>query len=457
MLEPTAQENQVSAGASVFPAGERLQDLVDAALVEASRLGARGAEAAVSFARGLSITVRKREVETLEHHRSRSLAVTVFVGNRQGSARTSDWDRDAVAETVAAAVSIARHTQEDPCSGLADPERLAQQIPELELDWPWDITPEVAIELALACESAAFEVSPEVSNSEGAGVGSVRSLACYGNTHGFRGAWKGTRHSLNAGVVAERDGSLQRGHWASVTREPGALEAAEAVGRKAGERAVARLGSRRVATTSVPVLFAAEIGRSLLAHLVGAVSGGSLYRGASFLCDHLGQHIFPSWVRIHEDPHLPRALGSAPFDAEGVATAARDLVAGGTLRGYVLDSYSARRLGMQTTGNAGGIHNLEIKANAGELSDLLRQMGRGLLVTQLMGQGVNLVTGDYSRGAAGFWVEGGELAYPVDEITIAGRLQDMFGGLVAAGRDVDRRGSICSGSLLVERMTVAGE
>jgi len=455
--EAAAQQREQATADSAFPPADKLQDVVDAALAAATGLGAQGAEAAVSFARGLSVTVRKGEVETLEHHRSRSLAVTVFVANRQGSARTSDWDHDAIAETVAAAVDIARHTKQDPCAGLADPERLAQEVPDLELDWPWALTPESAMELAVACESAAFKVSPDLSNSEGAGVGSARSLACYGNSHGFRGAWKGTRHSVSCGVVAERDGSMQRGHWATVAREPGALEAAAAVGRKAGERALSRLGSRRVATTSVPILFAAEIARSLLAHLVGAVSGGSLYRGASFLRDQLGQQVFPSWVRIHEDPHLPRALGSAPFDAEGVATAARDLVAGGTLQGYVLDSYSARRLGMQTTGNAGGVHNLEIDPNAGDQVELLRQMGRGLMVTQLMGQGVNLVTGDYSRGAAGFWVENGELAYPVDEITIAGRLQDMFGHLVAAGHDVDRRGNIRSGSLLIEQMTVAGD
>lgn len=440
-----------------LPSAGELEALVERTLREAARLGAEAAEAAVSFGQGLSVSVRMGEVETLEHHRSRSLAVTVYSGGRQGSASTSAWDQSALAETVAAAVEIARHTQEDPCAGLADPDRLAREIPDLELDWPWPLSPQSAIELARRCEAAALAVSPEVRNSEGAGVGSVRSLACYGTSHGFRGAWSGTRHSLSCGVVAERGGAMQRGHWASIARQAAALEGAEAVGERAGRRAVARLGARRLATARVPVLFAPEVARSLLGHLVGAVSGGALYRGASFLRDRLGQRLFPTWVRIHEQPHLPRALGSAPFDGEGVATRARDLVAAGELRGYVLDSYSARRLGMQTTGNAGGVHNLEIEPNAGDQAALIRQLGRGLLVTQLMGQGVNLVTGDYSRGAGGFWVEDGELAYPVDEITIAGRLQDLFAGLAAAGNDLDARGSIRCGSLLVEQMMVAGD
>jgi PmbA protein len=443
--------------ATDFPTAAALASLVERALAEAARCGASAAETAVSCGRGLSVSVRKAEVETLEHHRSRSLSVTVYVGGRQGSARTSAWDEGALSDTVAAAVAIARHTQDDPCAGLADPQRLAREIPDLQLDWPWDLSAEMAIELASRCEAAAFAAGPEVHNSEGAGVASLRSLACYGNSHGFRGAWSSTRHSLSCAVVADRNGSMQRGGWASVAREAGDLEGVEAVGRRAGERAMARLGARRLATAQVPVLFAPEVARSLLGHLVAAASGGSLYRGASFLRGRLGERLFPGWVRIHEQPHLPRALGSAPFDGEGVATSARDLVSGGELKGYVLDSYSARRLGMATSGNAGGVHNLEVDPSAGDQTALLRQMGRGLLVTQLMGQGVNLVTGDYSRGASGFWVEHGEIAYPVDEITIASRLPDMFLGVLAAGNDVDLRGNIRCGSLLVEEMTVAGD
>lgn len=433
----------------------QLEDLVQQTLAQAAQAGASAAQAQVGLSAGLSVTVRLGEVESIEHQRDRGLGVTVYFGQCKGSASTSDWSPQAVRDTVEAACRIARYTQPDPAAGLADPERLARTLPELDLYHPWPLSPEQAIELARECE-AAGRAESRITNSEGASVHTSRGLSVYGNSHGFIGARLGTNHSLSVSFIAGQDDEMQRDHWYTVARGAGQLEAAAAVGRHAAERAVRKLGASRLSTRQAPVLFSPEVARSLIGHWVSAVSGGSLYRKASFLLDAMGEPIFPAHVRIHEQPHLRGALGSAAFDAEGVATAARDLVSGGILQGYVLDSYSARRLGLTTTGNAGGVHNLTVEPGSQDFLALLKQMDTGLLVTELMGQGINLVTGDYSRGASGFWVQGGEIVQPVQEITIAGNLRQMFAQLLAVGADTDIRSNIRCGSLLIESMTIAG-
>jgi len=441
---------------ALAPEGADLLALVELALEEARTLGATQAEAAISMDVGLSVSVRLGEVETIEYQRDRGLAVTVYLGTRKGSASTADLSDAALRETVAKACSIARFTAEDACAGLADPDTLATDIPELDLAHPWDLTPERACEIALACEAAAMAVDARITNSEGAGVGSHRGVRAYGNTHGFLAAYPGTVHSLSCAVLGSSGEAMERDYWYTTARDWRELESAEAVGRTSGERAVRRLGARQLGTMRVPVLFAPEVARGLVGHFVGAIRGGSQYRRASFLLDSAGKQVFPDWFAISERPHLKRALASAPFDHEGVATRDRELVEGGMLLGYVLGTYSARKLGLRTTGNAGGTHNLIVHGRGRDFDGMLALMDRGLLVTELMGQGVNGVTGDYSRGAAGFWVEGGRLAYPVHEITIAGNLRDMYRAIVDVGADVDARGGIRTGSILVEQMTVAG-
>ncbi len=434
----------------------RVTQAVQQALAVARRLGASAAEASASLDSGLSVNVRLGEVETLEYHRGQNLSVTVYQDHAKGSASSADLSEAAVEEAVAAALRIARHTSSDPCAGLADPALLAREFPDLDLYHPWDIDAAGAIALAQACEAAGRSLDARITNSDGASVDAFAGVSAYGNTHDFLGVRRGTRHSLSCSLIAADDGGMQRDYWYTVSRVPDELEAAETVGRRAAERALRRLGARKLDTRRAPVLFAPELSRGLLGHFVAAISGGALYRKASFLLDALGQPVFPDFVHIHEDPFLPRALGSAAFDQEGVATRRRDLVAGGVLQGYVLASYSACKLGLQSTGNAGGVHNLLIDPGDDDLDGLLRRMGTGLYVTELIGHGVNTVTGDYSRGAAGFWVEDGVIQYPVEEITIAGNLRDMFRGLLAVGRDVDCRGNIRTGSWLVEEMTIAG-
>ncbi len=444
---------------------EGLERLTRMVLEEAHRCGATAAEAAGNLASGLSVTVRKGEVETIEHTRDRGVGITVYFGQRKGSASTTEFSREAVKETVHAACEIARSTAEDPCHGLAPAELMAEEVPDLDLYHPWELEVEKAIELARRCEESALETDPRIGNSEGATVNSHSGFYIYGNSHGFLGAYATTRHNISCSVIAEEKGGMQRDFWYTVARDPEKLEPVEAVGRRAAERAVRRLGGKRLSTRQVPVIFSAEVAGTLLSHFVAAVRGGALYRKASFLLDQLGKSVFPEFVHIFEQPHLKGALGSAPFDQEGVATRQRDLVKGGILQGYVLNSYSACKLGMQTTGNAGGVHNLTIapgsavpaKGESLDLEALLKQMDRGLLVTELMGHGVKLITGDYSRGAAGFWIEGGEIRYPVEEITVAGNLRDMFSRLVMVGEDVDPRGNLRTGSWLIEEMTVAGE
>ena len=441
---------------STLPAADELAGLVQDALNEARQRGADAAEAAASYGQALAVSVRLDRVETLEQQRGRSLAVTVYFGQRRGSASTSDWRPAAVRETVQAACDNARHTAADPCAGLADPALLARDTPALDLFHPWALDAEQAIALARTCEASAREVDQRIVNSEGASVDSASRIRFYGNSNGFGAGYPSSRHSLSCAVVA-RDGSgMQRDYWYSIARDAQALEPASAVGRRAGERTVARLGAQRLSTRQAPVLLVPEMARGLLGHLVSAVTGSALYRNASFLRGQVGQRIMPGFINAREEPHLPAALGSAPFDSEGVATRSRPLVRDGILERYVLDSYSARRLGLESTGNGGGIHNLLLDPGADDFAGLLRRMDTGLVVTQLMGQGINLLTGDYSRGASGFWVEHGEIQYPVEEVTIAGNLRDMFRNIVAVGSDIDRRGVVQTGSIVIDQMTVAG-
>jgi PmbA protein len=434
-----------------------LERLAEAILSEASKAGATAAETEVSQAVGLSVTVRKDEVETISYNRDKGISVTVYIGQRRGHASTADFADESVRATVQKAAAIARFTAEDPFAGLADRDRLAHDFPDLDLFHPWDLSVERAIELGRAAEAAALGSDKRIVNSEGATVSRGESEFVYANTSGFCGGYRSSRHHIDCAVVGDDGGAMQRDYWYTAARAPGDLMPAEEVGRIAGRRTARRLNARRLATLECPVIFEAPEAADLIGSFVSAVSGGSLYRKTSFLIDSLGQQLFAPIVNIREEPHLPRARGSAPFDNEGVATVARDVVSGGVLNGYFLGSYSARKLGMATTGNAGGSHNLIVAPGADDLDALIARLGRGLLITEQLGQGVNGVTGDYSRGAAGFWIEGGEIAYPVEEITIAGNLKQMFRDIVAIGRDVDRRGSRHVGSIMIGGMTVAGQ
>lgn len=433
-----------------------LQQQVESILAEAARQGASACEVAVSIGQGLSTTVRQREVETVEFNRDQGFGITLYVGQRKGSASTSATGLDAVRETVAAALAIARHASEDECAGLADAALMARELPELDLYHPWAISPEQAVEQALACEAAAFAADPRIRNADGTSLNTHQGCRVYGNSHGFIGGYASTRHSLSSVMIAEGEGQMQRDYWYDVNRQGELLADAAGIGQRAAQRAVSRLGARPVPTCEVPVLFAAELAGGLFSHLLAAISGGNLYRHSSFLEGALGQRLFPEWLSLDERPHLPRALGSAAFDGDGLATYAKPFVDKGELVSYVLGTYSGRKLGLPSTANSGGVHNLFVTHGDEDQQALIRRMGRGLLVTELMGQGLNLVTGDYSRGAAGFWIENGEIQFPVQEVTIAGNLRDMFAQIVAVGSDLERRGNICTGSVLIERMTVAG-
>ena len=435
----------------------RLQQVVEDLLREARQQGADAAEAGVSTQTGLSVTVRLGETETIEHTSDNGLGVTVYFGQRKGSANTTDLRPEAIRESVAAACRIAKYTSEDPAAGLADPALMARNVPDLDLYHPWDLNADEAAQIALRCEEAARGFDPRITNSEGATLYTQRSGFIYGNSHGFVGGYPTTRHSLSCAVIAEQGDEMQRDYWYDSSRMPDELATPEAIGHTAAQRSVARLDGRKLGTRECPVLFRADIAPSLLRSLFGAIRGHAVYRKSTFLLDQIGVQIFPDWVDITENPLIPRASASAPFDNEGVATAYRELVSGGVLRGYLLDSYAARKLGMQSTASAGGVRNARIASSGQSFDELLREMDRGVVVTELMGQGTNLVTGDYSRGAAGFWVEGGEIRYPVEEITVAANLRDMFRQLVAVGSDSDIPGSIKTGSWLIERMTVAGD
>jgi PmbA protein len=435
---------------------ENLKTVVNDLLQEAKSQGASAAEAGLSVESGLSVTVRMGDVETIEHNRDKGLGVTVFFGQRKGSASTSDFSLKAIKETVKAACDIARYTEDDSYAGLPDEKLMATDIPDLELYHPWQISAEEAIELAKESENVARAEDKRIINSEGGSVSSHTGIRLYGNTQGFLNGYNTSRHSMSCTVIAEQDNAMQRDYWYSVNRDASKLESAEEIGKLAAQRTVARLGAKHMSTCQVPVIFKAEVARGLLSHLLSGIRGGAQYRKASFLLDHLGKQIFPKNIRLDERPHIKGALGSAPYDNEGVITKAHDLVTDGVLQSYVLDSYAARRLNMQSTGNAGGVHNLFINHDDISLDAMIKEMDKGLLITEVMGQGVNTVTGDYSRGASGFWVENGEIQYPVEEFTLASRLQDMFMGLQQVGNDLDDRGSVITGSWLIDNMTVAG-
>ena len=436
---------------------EELQRIAAEVLDHARTLGASAAETEVSEGFGQTVSVRKGEVETIEYNRDKGVGVTVYIGRQRGHASTSDFKPKALRETVEAAHAIARFTAADECAGLADVDLLASTVADLDLYHPWNLGVEEAIERARACEAAALAVDPRIRNSEGATLSTQQSHFVYANSNGFVGGYPSSRHSIMCSVIGGEGDEMQRDDWYSIARASSELESVEEVGRRAGVRTARRLGARKIGTMEVPVLFEAPIAASLLGHFASAASGGSLYRRSSFLVDALGEQIFAPFVRIRDLPDIPRALGSSPFDDEGVATRARDIVADGVLNGYFLGSYSARKLGMRSTGNAGGSHNLILDSTGEDFDALLRRLGRGLLVTELLGMGVNQVTGDYSRGAAGFWVENGAIAYPVHEITIAGNLKTMFKGIAAIGNDVVARSARRCGSVLIDRMTVAGE
>jgi PmbA protein len=435
-----------------------LADVISMALAEARAAGATQAEADCSLQQGLNVTVRLGEVETIEYQRDRALGITVYFNGAKGSASSADLRPEAVKQMVAKACSIARHTTRDEFAGLADPADMARDIPDLDLYHPWELTPELAIDMARDCEAAGMAVDRRITNSEGATLSTHRGVRVYGNTHGFLAGYPSSSHSISCVLLAQDEEGMQRDYWYTAARAPTELDDLAQVGRRAGERAVARLGARQLSTRKAPVLFAADMARGFFGHLVSAVRGSSQYRKSSFLLDAAGEQLLPGFVQMNERPHLRRALASSPFDAEGVTTRDRQLVTNGVLQGYVLGSYSARKLGLKTTGNAGGIHNLLVESSAGLFSpeQMLRQLDRGLYVTEMMGQGVNGVTGDYSRGASGFWIEGGAIAYPVHEVTIAGNLRQMYRNVRALGDDVDTHGAIRTGSALVDELTIAG-
>ncbi len=461
MIIDTAKHGSDAAIAegAVARAEQRLAEMRELAaevLGRCARQGASQAEVGLSEDRGLEVGVRLGEVETLQFRHDRGLSLTVYFGQRKGNASTADLDPASIEATIGQACAIARHTEADECSGLAEAARMAQVFPQLDLWHPWAIDANGAAELATRCEQAGLAADPRIANSDGASLSTGSSLSVYANSHGFFGAERSTSHSLSCSLIGGEGEAMQRDYWYDVACAAGDLAAPESIGREAARRTLARLDPRPLRTGTYPVLFAAEVARSLVGSLVGAVSGGALYRRASFLVDSLGRQLLPRGIDVVERPHLRRGHRSAAFDDEGVATSESALLADGVLQRYVLGSYSARKLGLASTGNAGGIHNLDVTCGTQSLADLVRGMGRGLLVTELMGQGLNMLTGDYSRGAAGFWVEGGEIAYPVDEVTIAGHLGQMLLAIEAIGADIDPRSHIRCGSVLVDAMTVAG-
>ncbi|MFA5662935.1 metalloprotease PmbA [Castellaniella sp.] len=438
----------------------RFRELVSDTLQRARRAGASDAAAEVSESRGLSVGVRQGALETIEQSRDRSLSLTVFHGQRRGSASTSDFSPEALQRTVEAALHIARHTAEDTAAGLPDADTLARHYPELELHHPWLIDPRAAARLAMRTERAALAVSADIRNTEGAAVDTQEGHFVLGNTRGFLGGYPYSRHSISVSPIAGEGDGMQRDYWYSAARDPAELAAPAQIGRYAAERTLARLGAAPIKTGQYPVLFEAPLAVGLLGSLVQAASGGALYRKASFLLDALGTAVLAGHLDVVENPYIPGAMGSSPFDAEGVRTQARQVVEAGVLNGYFLSTYTARKLGLPGTGNAGGSHNLLLRSRLTRAGDdfqaMLRKLDTGLLVTELIGQGVNYVTGDYSRGAFGYWVQGGVIRHPVQEITIAGNLADMLRGIVAVGADVYRRGAKATGSVLIERMAVAG-
>ena len=439
-----------------FPQAESFKNIVADTLKMAQASGATQAEAGLSVSQGLSVATRMGSVETIEHQQDNGLGISVYVGQHKGSASTSNLDPEAIRKTVEAACNIARYTSEDPCAGLADADLMAKEIHDLDLYHPWDIDPQAVIDLALECENSALEFDPRIVNSEGASVDSSAGLSVYGNSHGFLQAQHKTRHSISCSVVAESDGNMQRDYWYDISRHADGLDSARSVGEMAAERTVRRLDASKLKTQQAPVLFVPELARGIIGSFTAAIGGAAQYRKASFLLGAEGERVFPDFFQLYENPFIPQALGSANFDAEGVATSEAKLVIDGVVQNYLLDSYSARKLGLTTTGHASGVHNLTLDNTGKTFAECLATMHRGFLVTELMGHGVNNVTGDYSRGAAGFWVENGKLDYPVEEVTIASNLREMFNGIVEIGKDIDLRSSIRCGSILIDNMTIAG-
>ena len=436
---------------------QELTVLVEKILGEADSQGSDQAEVSVSMEQGLGVSVRKGELENLEFNQDRGFGITLYFGKRKGSASTTDSSEAAIRETVAAAKGIAKHTEEDPYSGLADASLMPTTPVALDLYHPWDIEPEQVAAMAIECEAAGLAVDGKLTNSDGAQISSQQALRVYGNSNGFLGAYPSTRHSMSCVLIGEDNEGMQRDYWYTLSRRWQELEAAVDVGRKAGERTVKRLSPQKAPTGKYPVMLAPNLAAGLIGHLNGAISGGAQYRQASFLLDAVDQQVLPDWLTLREYPVMPGGLASAYFDGDGVATRSNVFVENGRLASYILSTYSARKLGLQTTGNAGGVHNLHLDAPLVPHAELLAQMGTGLLITELMGQGVNGVTGDYSRGASGCWVENGEIAYPVAGFTLAGNLKDMLLNIVGLADDIDIRSSIRSPSMLLESMTVAGQ
>lgn len=435
----------------------QLKNQVQDCLNQALKQGATAAEAGFGYSSGLSVSARLGDVENIEYDCDQGLSITVYVGKRKGSASSTDLSPQSIKETVTAACSIAKFSSVDECSGLPDEHLLATTHEDLELYHPWQLDAPAAIALAIECEDVARAYHPDISNSDGATVNSHQGIQVLGNTLGFLQGYQTTRHSLSCSVIGQRDDEMQRNYWYSVGRHANDLESPASIGKKAAERTLKRLGSRSLTTRVAPVLYAPEMAAGLLGALMSAISGGNLYRKTSFLLDSLETQILPDFIRIHEQPHLKRALGSSFFDSEGVATHSRDIVSAGVLKSYLLGSYSARKLAMQSTGNAGGVRNLTLAPGDDDFAAMLKRLDTGLLVTELMGNGINRLTGDYSRGAAGFWVENGQIQYPVEEITIAGNLKQMFKNIVAVGNDVDTRGNTRTGSILISQMSIAGK
>jgi PmbA protein len=433
-----------------------LEKAAEIALEQAKKQGATSAEVGVSRSQGLSVSVRQGDVETLEYNNDTGLGITVYFGQSKASASTSDLRPEAIADAVKAASGIAKHTQADEYAGLADPELMATEFPDLSLYHPWEIEAEQAIAIATECERSGFDYDARITNSEGASVSSHQGARVYANSHGFMGATISSRHSVACTLIANDDRGMQRDYWYDTARDAADLESVTAIGQHAADNTIRRLNARSIETGTYPVIFASEIAPSLFGQFIGAIRGGALYRKSSFLLDHLGKQIFPDFIHIHEQPYLLKGLGSTAFDGDGVTTRNRDIVTEGVLQGYVLDSYSARKLNMTTTANAGGVHNLTIDSGELDFANLLKAMDKGIIVTETMGMGVNLVTGDYSQGAAGFWVENGEIQYPIDEFTIASNLKDMFLGIQAIGTDIQKRGNTRTGSVWINKMTVAG-
>jgi PmbA protein len=436
---------------------EALTRIIDSVLTQAKAMGASAAEADIGVGSGLSANVRKGEIDKLEYERDKGLSITVFIDGQKGSSSTSDFSEDAIKKSVEAAIGIAKYASRDEYAGLADAELMATEFPDLDLYHPWSISPEAAIELAIECEQAAFDEDKRISNSDGSVVSTYSGLNLYGNTNNFINGWNWSSHTIDCTVIAEDSNGMQRDGWYSKARDYNDLQSVKDISQEAAKRTIARLGSRKLTTRQAPVIFEAPIASGLFSALITAIAGGSLYRRASFLLDKKGEQIFSDHINIVERPYIMKALGSAPFDNDGVATRERDIIKNGVLEDYVLSAYSARKLGLQTTGNAGGVHNLVIESGKESLDELIKKMDTGLLITDMIGFGVNQITGDYSRGASGFWVENGELVYPVEEITVAGNLVDMYKNIIGIGNDVDPRGNVLTGSVFMDTMTIAGE